>query len=149
MLNIKKISIIATCFIIILSCKINANPIFVNSLHKDFKENGYKVTFYIGLNDREKYVQLISSDDAENILQNILLKYIEGFTILKSKGVWHDGKQITFENGFIIIVYFDISDREFLEEYASFISEEITEKLNQSSVLVEFTPINSKFIDHK
>ena len=144
MFKIKKILIYLFCFVIFLSCKANSNPIF-NSSDKSFKENGFKLTFYIGLNDKDKYIQLIKSEDAEKILQNIFLKYTSGFTILKSKGVWNDGKETTFENGFIVILYFDSSEKMYLEQYASFISEEIIEKLNQNSVLVEFSPVNYQF----
>ena len=144
MLKIKKVLIYLFCFLISLSCKVNSNPIF-NSSDKSFKENGFKLTFYIGLNDKDKYIQLIKSEDAEKILQDIFLKYTSGFTILKSKGVWNDGKETTFENGFIVILYFDSSEKMYLEQYASFISEEIIEKLNQTSVLVEFSPVNYQF----
>ncbi len=144
MLKIKKVLIYLFCFLISLSCKVNSNPIF-NSSDKSFKENGFKLTFYIGLNDKDKYIQLIKSEDAEKILQDIFLKYTSGFTILKSKGVWNDGKETTFENGFIVILYFDSSEKMYLEQYASFISEEIIEKLNQTSVLVEFSPVNYQY----
>ena len=144
MLKIKKVLIYLFCFLISLSCKVNSNPIF-NSSDKSFKENGFKLNFYIGLNDKDKYIQLIKSEDAEKILQDIFLKYTSGFTILKSKGVWNDGKETTFENGFIVILYFDSSEKMYLEQYASFISEEIIEKLNQTSVLVEFSPVNYQF----
>lgn len=144
MLKIKKVLIYLFCFLISLSCKVNSNPIF-NSSDKSFKENGFKLTFYIGLNDKDKYIQLIKSEDAEKILQDIFLKYTSGFTILKSNGVWNDGKETTFENGFIVILYFDSSEKMYLEQYASFISEEIIEKLNQTSVLVEFSPVNYQF----
>lgn len=144
MLKIKKVLIYLFCFLIFLSCKVNSNPIF-NSSDKSFKENGFKLTFYIGLNDKDKYIQLIKSEDAEKILQEIFLKYTSGFTILKSKGVWNDGKETIFENGFIVILYFDSSEKMYLEQYASFISEEIIEKLNQTSVLVEFSPVNYQF----
>ena len=144
MLKIKSVLIYLFCFVIFLSCKVNSNPIF-NSVDKSFKENGVKLTFYIGLNDKDKYIQLIKSEDAEKILQEIFLKYTSGFTILKSKGVWNDGKETTFENGFIVILYFDSSEKMYLEQYAAFISDEITEKLNQTSVLVEFSPVNYQF----
>lgn len=133
-------------FVILLSCKTYANPIFVH-LDNSFNSEEFKLTFYIGLNDREKYVQIIDSEKAEKIVTEIFLKYTSGFTILKSKGVWNDGKETTFENGFVVMVYFDSDDRMYLEQYAKFISEEITEKLNQTSVLVEFAPINSKYYE--
>ena len=146
MFKLKTTFLFSFIFVILLFCKTSANPIF-NSVDKSFKENGFKLTFYIGLNDREKYIQLIDSEEAEKIVTEIFLKYTSGFTILKSKGAWNDGKETTFENGFIVIVYFDIADRMYLEQYAIFISEEITEKLNQTSVLVEFFPINYKFYE--
>ena len=146
MFKSKTVLLFSFIFVILLSCKTCANPIF-NSTNNSFKANGFKLTFYIGLNDREKYVQIIDSEEAEKIVTEIFLKYTSGFTILKSKGVWNDGKETTFENGFIVIVSFDEADRMYLKQYAIFISEKITEKLNQTSVLVEFSPINYKYYE--
>jgi hypothetical protein len=58
-----------------------------------------KYTLYIGLNDKNTYTQLLSTEDAVNRVADIALKYVDGFTQLSGKGAYKDEKGIiTHEN---------------------------------------------------
>lgn len=47
-----------------------------------------KYTLYLGLNDKDKKVQLISTLEAYKICNNILLSYTDGATIFEANGVY-------------------------------------------------------------
>ena len=68
-------------------------------------------TMYVGTNDKDTYEQIISTEDAKSIIDNICFKYLEGYTIQDAKGSWVDENGlVTHEN--TIVCYFDDTDND-------------------------------------
>ena len=93
---------------------------------------GTKYTMYIGLNDKETYEQIVSIEEAEQIVTEIALEYVGGFTLTQGKGAYKDEDDvITYENS-LIIAFTDAS-----EEDMKAIMDDILVSLNQNAVLIE------------
>ena len=57
-----------------------------------------KYTLYLGLNDKDKKQQLISTIEAYKICNNILLHYTDGATIFEASGIYkHYNGTVTIE----------------------------------------------------
>lgn len=96
------------------------------------KSNDIKYTLYIGLNDKDTYKQEISTEEAEKKIEEIALKYVDGFTLTESKGAYKDDNGvITYENSLVYIFNFAT------EEQIKNIMDEVLRTLNQNSILVE------------
>ena len=97
-------------------------------------ENSSTIRFvmYIGTNDKDTYAQIIPTEQAEEIIDDICFQYVEGYTIQDATGSWVDEKGIaTHEN--TIVCYFYGTD----EETVHRIGDDIIKALNQNSVLIE------------
>lgn len=94
-------------------------------------ESSPSYTLCIGLNDQDTNTQLISTDDARELVNEICLKYVDGFTGSPAWGAWTD------ENGEMVneqtLVYtFHGTTRENVVA----IMDEVLTALNQSSILM-------------
>lgn len=103
---------------------------------KDSAAAGYetqeKYTLYIGTNDKDTYSQIIPTEEAQDIVDDICSKYTDGYTRLDAVGGWEDESgSITHENTFIYEFY-DVS-----EEQLEHIMDDVLVSLNQNSILVE------------
>ncbi len=99
---------------------------------------------YVGTNDKDTYTQLISTEQAIDILDEICLKYLDGYTIQMGYGRWTDEKGIkTNEN--TIICYFDHTDINTVYQ----IADEVIDTLNQNSVLIDTNRISSEYYTGK
>lgn len=111
------------------------------------KNNGNETeqyVMYVGTNDKDTYTQLISTEKAIDILDEICLKYLDGYTIQVGYGRWSDEKGIkTNEN--TIICYFDYTDINTVHK----IADEVIDSLNQNSVLIETGRISSEYYTGK
>lgn len=95
-------------------------------------EEAPEYTLYIGLNDKDKYCQLISTEEAKAIVDAICIQYVDGYTVMEARGAWADEKNIlTQEN--TLVYYFREADEESLRE----IMNEVIEVLNQNTILLE------------
>ncbi len=95
-------------------------------------ETGEKYTLYLGLNDKDTYEQIISTEDALDKANQICAKYAGGYTQLSAKGGWiNDDGTMGHENTIVYILY-DIS-----EDNLQSLLDELIDEFNQSSVLVE------------
>ncbi|MCR5755656.1 MAG: DUF3574 domain-containing protein [Acetatifactor sp.] len=95
-------------------------------------EAGEKYTLYLGLNDKDTYEQLISTEDALDKANQICAKHAGGYTQLSAKGGWiNDDGSMGHENTIVYILY-DISEPKLRE-----LLDELIEEFNQSAVLVE------------
>jgi len=101
-----------------------------------------KYTLYIGLNDKDTYTQLLSTEEAEKIVTDIALKYVDGFTKLSGKGAYKDEQGVvTYENSLIFEFYFCS------EEQITAIMDEVLPALNQNSILVEKQRVECEFYE--
>ncbi|KOA20079.1 hypothetical protein CLHOM_15090 [Clostridium homopropionicum DSM 5847] len=127
--------------IFILLCLI---PVSYSLLNYDEASNNkeIKYTMYVGLNDKDTYKQIISTGDAEKKVEEIILKYLDGFTRIYGRGAYMDErKNITRENSLIYIFY--SAD----DEDVKSIMNEIIKELNQNSVLIEKEKVQYEFYE--
>jgi len=95
-------------------------------------ETGEKYTLYLGLNDKDTYEQIISTEDALEKANLICAKYAGGYTQLSARGGWtNDDGTLGHENTIVYLIY-DIS-----EENLKAMLDEFLKEFNQNSVLVE------------
>ena len=103
-----------------------------------------KYNFYVGLNDKYTCRQEVSTEKAEMILSEILLNefHVYGFTMINCKGVYkmENTGEIISENTIKIEI---VSDNAIP---ADRIVEEIKNRLNQESVMMEKSEKNVSFL---
>lgn len=101
---------------------------------------GTKYVLYIGTNDKDTYTQLIPTDEAKRIVDDICVKHVGGFTAIDAVGGYLDDKNImTHENSLVYEIY-DAS-----ENQIKAIMDEVIKALNQSSILVETQKVTYTF----
>ena len=99
---------------------------------------------YIGTNDKETYAPKYTEQEAKDIVDNICLKYFEGYTLQEATGSWIDEKSnVTHE--YTIVCYFDGADKETVYKAA----DEIIVALNQNTLLIESSTINMDYYSGK
>jgi len=136
-MKLRLVAIIAmfTLAINITGCSIDSQAGLVGN-------KGTKYTLFIGLNDKDTYVQEISNEEAEEKIAEIALKYVDGFTQLSSKGAYKDEKGIiTYENSLIFSFYYAN------DEQMESIMDEVLKELNQNSILIEKQKVNYEFYE--
>ena len=101
-----------------------------------------KITISVGLNDKVSKVQEIATDAAKGIIiNNIFAVGLEGATITMGTGIYtHENGQTVTEKTIICTFY----GAEF--EKIKALCEILKKDLNQESIAVEITEINSIFI---
>lgn len=102
-----------------------------------------KYNFYVGLNDKYTCRQEVSTEKAEMILSEILLDefHVYGFTMINCKGVYKmETGEIVSENTIKIEIVSDSAIP------ADRIIEEIKDRLNQESVMLEKSEKNVFFL---
>lgn len=100
-----------------------------------------KVTFFIGLNDKDAKVQVIDTLAAARIIQATFMKHdVDGATITQGKGIYrHDNGDVVAEETIIVQVF------EFGEPVpVAAICEDLKALLNQESIAVEKQETNSE-----
>ncbi len=99
-----------------------------------FKNNKVenKYTLYIGLNDKDTYVQEITKEEAYDIVNNICLKYTKGYTLSEAQGGWTDETDTLTQENTLVYTFYGISKDTLMN-----IMDEVLLNLNQSSILVE------------
>ena len=99
---------------------------------------------YIGTNDKETYAPKYTEQEAKDIVDNICLKYFEGYTLQEATGSWIDEKSnVTHE--YTIVCYFDGADKETVYKAA----DEIIEALNQNTLLIESSTVKIDYYSGK
>ena len=99
---------------------------------------------YIGTNDKETYAPKYTEQEAKDIVDNICLKYFEGYTLQEATGSWIDEKSnVTHE--YTIVCYCDGADKETVYKAA----DEIIVALNQNTLLIESSTINMDYYSGK
>ena len=91
-----------------------------------------KYVLYIGLNDKETYTQLIPTEDAKQIVNNIVVKYVGGYTVYDANGGWKDETGTLTEENTLVYHLNGVKEQEIIS-----IMDEVIAALNQNSILVE------------
>ena len=100
-------------------------------------EEGFKYTLYIGLNDKDTFEQVMSTEDALEEANLIVAEYAGGYTQMIARGGWtNDDGTMGHENTLVYIIY-DVE-----EESLKAMLDELINKFNQSSILVEKNSIS-------
>lgn len=100
-----------------------------------------KFTLYLGLNDKDKKVQLISTLEAYKVCMNVLKNYTDGATIFEANGLYkHDNGEFVIEKTLRIELLF-INKKGVIE-----IVEELKKIFNQESIAVQEEKITSELM---
>ena len=100
-------------------------------LSYDYSENG-KYVLYIGLNDKDTCSQIISAEEAKEIVNGICVKYADGYTVMEANGGWADETGALTEEMSLVYTFCNAEE----EDVVSIMNEVLT-ALNQNSILVE------------
>lgn len=94
--------------------------------------SGEKYLLYIGLNDKDTYKQEIPSEEAREIVNTVCARHTGGYTTSDANGGWLDETNTFTQENTLVYTFYDIS-----EETLTAVMDEILEKLNQNSILIE------------
>ena len=97
-----------------------------------------KFTLYMGLNDKDAKVQVISTIEAYKVVSNIIAKDFGGGTIFEAQGIYkHEDGKIVFEKTLRIEILFAE------EPQIKALVAELKKIFNQESIAVQVEDINS------
>lgn len=100
-----------------------------------------KYTLYLGLNDKDKKVQVIGTLEAYKIATNILMRYTDGATIFEANGIYkHENGDFVVEKTLRIELLF-VNKSQVAE-----IVNELKTIFNQESVAVQHEIVNSELM---
>ena len=99
---------------------------------------------YVGTNDKDTYQPEHSQEEARDIVDQVCLKYFEGYTLQDATGAWTDETgRITHE--YTLVCYFDGVDKAKVYQAA----DEVIKALNQNTVLIEEKEISLDYYGGK
>lgn len=102
----------------------------------------YKITYYIGCNDKDTLKQELSDEFFISVLDSLF----ENYTLSQTQGRFtnKDGVK-TFEKSFVVTIVTDV-DFEIREFFIKEICDTLKRKLNQESILVTKELIQASFM---
>lgn len=95
---------------------------------------------YIGTNDKDTYKPEHTKEEALQIVDEICLKYFDGYTLQDATGSWKDEKDV-ITHEYTIVCYFDGADKETVYKAA----DDVIAALNQNTVLIESDDIQMEY----
>ncbi|MCL2216014.1 MAG: hypothetical protein FWB91_03220 [Defluviitaleaceae bacterium] len=95
---------------------------------------------YIGLNDRYTYYQIIPTEEAVEIVTEIVARHVSGWTMSMAQGGWIDEHGILTQEYSMVWTFIGAE-----EEDIRGIMREVLVALNQNSILVERSDVTSVF----
>ena len=95
---------------------------------------------YVGTNDKDTYKLEHTKDEALKIVDDICLKYFDGYTLQEATGSWLDENNHTTHE-YTIVCYFDGVDREDVYHAA----DDIIVALNQNTILIEESNVKIEY----
>ena len=97
-------------------------------------------TIYIGLNDKDTYTQLISTEDAVQKVHMICMQYVDGYTMYQADGYWKDASGNPTSENTLVCVFVGTD-----KETVRIIADEVIKALNQNTVLIISETNNAEF----
>ena len=94
---------------------------------------------YIGTNDKDTNEPVYDQTQAMQIVEDIFIKHLGGFTLQDANGGWKDGDKLYRE--YSIVAY--ISDASIDDIHAA--ADELLDALNQSSILIQANQTRTEF----
>lgn len=117
----------------ILLCASLCLSIFaVAAIYTPGKQQTQKYTLYVGTNDKHTLAPVMELEEAMELVKDVCMEHVEGFTLTTGKGAWVNAQGGRTEEDTIILTFFDVS-----ETQVSAIMDELLVKLNQESILLE------------
>lgn len=107
-------------------------------------ENIATYNIYVGLNDKDTYEQIVSDDEAMDLIRNIVGEIVGGATFSKSFGHWVDEFGNPTNESTIVIKITDCTD-----DTIEAICMQINAALNQNCVMVEKTVSQIAFVSDR
>ena len=104
------------------------------------RDTAAQYVMYVGTNDKDTYKPEHTNEEAMNIVDQICLKYFDGYTLQDATGSWTD-ETGTPTHEYTLVCYFDAADEATV--YAA--ADEIIKELNQNTVLIEKTEIEMEY----
>lgn len=102
-----------------------------------------KYTFFLGLNDKDTKLQILSTHQARSHVMRLLADYLRGGTVTATDWVYkHDDGTIVFEESLKIETLGFIEDEHVFKEFAL----KLKNDFNQESVLMEVSEVEASFI---
>jgi len=141
----KKLNVVALVLSLISIC---CSLFCLMSLQGTKSDPGNNMTtqyvMYVGTNDKDTYKPEHTAEEAREIVDQVCLKYFEGYTLQDATGAWVDeNKQITHE--YTLVCYFDGADQDTVHKAA----DELIEKLNQNTILIERDDFSAEYYSGK
>ena len=99
-----------------------------------------KFTLYIGISDKDSYEQLVSICMAREIVNEICSRHVSGWTVVEGKGGWINEKNILTQESTLVYSFINTDESAIIS-----IMQEVLVSLNQSSILIERSNIDSQF----
>lgn len=96
-------------------------------------------TMYIGTNDKDTNEPVCTHEEAMQIVEDILVEHLGGFTLQEANGGWKDGETLYREYSIVA----RISDAK--EEDVRASADDLIRVLNQSSILIESNRSRTEF----
>ncbi|MEG1886554.1 MAG: DUF3574 domain-containing protein [Oscillospiraceae bacterium] len=91
-----------------------------------------KYALYIGTNDKDTNQLEIPLEECKAIVKDVCIKYTTGFTIVDATGVWADDSERIADEISFICYFNDVTEDTIIS-----ISDDMLEKLDQNSILIE------------
>ena len=104
------------------------------------RDTAAQYVMYVGTNDKDTYKPEHTNEEAMNIVDQICLKYFDGYTLQDATGSWTDETGAPTHE-YTLVCYFDAADEATVYEAA----DEIIKELNQNTVLIEKTEIEMEY----
>lgn len=104
------------------------------------QQEGTCYTLYIGTNDKDTYTQKISLDEARKIVDEICVKYVDGYTMQEASGGWVDETGTLTQEETLVYRFMDVDEDKVIS-----IMDEVLAALNQNSILVEKNEVSYRY----
>ena len=75
---------------------------------------------------------MISTEEAREIVNEICIKYVDGYTASEAKGGWVDETDTLTQENTLVYAFYEVTEEQLVN-----IMEEILTALNQNSILLE------------
>lgn len=102
--------------------------------------SGYKHEIYIGLKDKDKYVEILSIDDFKSILFEFCKQDNICFTLLTQIGGYNHNKGYTIENSLRIVIVGTTDDIIYK------LGEALKQRVNTDTILITKTNLEYTFL---
>ncbi len=105
---------------------------------------GGKYTLYIGTNDKDTYRPVMALEQARELVNAICAGYTDGYTVSQAEGGWVDEHRVLTRENTLVYTFYEASEGQIIS-----IMDEVLEKLNQNSVLLERQDVTYCFYSGK